>query len=87
MLPSVKIVNGVRVGVNVYGDQISKNVKSKSANWSSFIVREKKESRKNETDKTRKNVQFLREKKTSLLLYFCFQFTLLKTVFPKKSLI
>ena len=85
MLPSVKIVNGVRVGVNVYGDQISKNVKSKSANWSSFIVREKKESRKNETDKTRKNVQFLREKKTSLLLYFCFQFTLLKTVFPKKK--
>ena len=36
VLPSVKIVNGVRVGVNVYGDQISKNVKSKSANWSSF---------------------------------------------------
>ena len=51
------------------------------------LAREKKKSRKNETDKTRKNVQFLREKKTSLLLYFCFQFTLLKTVFPKKSLI
>ena len=51
------------------------------------LATEKKESRKSETDKTRKNVQFLREKKTSLLLYFCFQFTLLKTAFPKKSLI
>ena len=46
VLPSVKIVNGVRVGVNVYGDQISKNVKSKSANWSSFSEGEEEKQEK-----------------------------------------
>ena len=60
--PSVKIVNGVSgCGVNVYGDQISKNVKSK---LKVKLVKRyyKKKNIREETEKVIKLSNFLHEK-------------------------
>ena len=59
-------------GVNVYGDQISKNVKSTNlVSWG--LKKKKRKKERKETDKSRKIVQFPRERKTSsiTLLAWC----------------